>query len=67
MAGEGEQLCGTHVNTKKFYAEEKDGQLYVNRERDRTLLKVARVGRVEGSLFAGGSSADPAARRESQV
>ena len=44
MAGEGEKLSDTHLNTEKFYAEEKDGQLYVAREQNVTLLKVARVG-----------------------
>ena len=29
MAEEGEKLNGTHVNTEKFYVEEKEGQLYV--------------------------------------
>ena len=37
--------------------------MYVAREQNVTLIKVARVGVVEGSLFTGGVSADPAARK----
>ena len=64
IAGEGEKLSGTHVNSQAFYVEEKEGHVYMAREQNITLIKVTRVGGTERYLFTGGASADPAAKRE---
>ena len=66
MAGEGE-LSGTHVNSQALYMEEKEGHVYVAREQNVTLIKVARVGVADGSFFTGGASAGPAAKREGHI
>ena len=67
MVGEGEKLSGMHVNSQAFYVEDKRGCVYVAREQNVTLIKVARVGIAEGSLLARGTSAGPAVRREDHV
>jgi hypothetical protein len=66
MAGEGEKLLDTRVNSQALYVEEKKGHMYVAKEQNVTLIKMARVGVANWSSFTGGASASPANREGRQ-